>query len=72
MPFCPGTGIPYGRSPFAFSGGTVEARSTLTAGVNFTSWTTFVGCPTGVAEAVATFDIREPGRREGGFVFFSV
>ena len=71
MPFCPATGIPYGMSPFAFSAGTTEARSTVMAGVSFTSRTTFVVCSTGVGDAPEIFGFREPGRREACAAFFS-
>jgi hypothetical protein len=72
MPFCPGTGIPYGMSPLAFSAGTAKARGTLAVAVTFGSWTTFTTCSSGVGEAFVTFEIREPERRGGGFAFFSV
>ena len=75
MPFWPGTGIPYGISPFAFSAGTAEARITVALGVNFASVTTDAGCSGGVGAAAATFDFRELGRRapaEVRFVLLSV
>jgi len=72
MPLCPGTGIPYGRSPFAFSAGTVEARCTVTAGVIFSSLTGLLACSGGVGDAWAGFRFRELGRRDTRFVFFSV
>src|SRR5215472_4126815 len=71
MPFCPGTGIPYGMSPFAFSTGTAEARSTVIVGVALSSGTRFVGCSSGVGDAWAGFRFCELGRRGTRFVFFS-
>jgi len=72
MPLCPGTGIPYGRSPFAFSAGTVEARCTVTAGVIFSSLTGLLACSGGVGDASPGLRFRELGRRDTRFVFFSV
>jgi len=71
MPFCPATGIPYGMSPFAFSAGTAEARSTVIVGVSFTSRTTFVVCSTGAGDPPEMFEFREPGRCEARVAFFS-
>jgi hypothetical protein len=71
MPLWPGTGIPYGISPFAFSTGTAEALSTVIVGVTFSSLTSFVGCSSGVGDASAGFRFRELGRRDTRFVFFS-
>jgi hypothetical protein len=67
MPFWPGTGIPYGISPFAFPAGAAEARSTV--GVNFSSLAGFDGSWSGLGPASAAFDSREVGRREGRVVF---
>ena len=72
MPLWPGTGIPYGKSPFALSGGTAEARSTVTGGGSFSSLTRFVSCSRGVGDASAGLRFREIGRRAACFAFFSV
>src|SRR5215475_14848952 len=56
-------------SPFAFSTGTAEARSTL--GVAISSLTRLGGCSSGVGDASAGFRFREFGRCGTGFVFFS-
>jgi len=69
MPLWPGTGIPYGRSPFAFSTGTAEAR--MIVGVFFSSWTAFVTCSSGVGDASAGLMFREPACRGTRFDFFS-
>ena len=68
MPFCPGTGIPYGMSPFAFPAGAAEAGSTV--GANFSSLTGFDGSWIALGVAWAGFDSREVSRREArvGFV----
>ena len=71
MPLWPGTGIPYGKSPFAFSMGTPEARTTVMVGATFSSRTRFVGCSSGVGDASAGFMFRELGRREARLFFFS-
>lgn len=71
MPLWPGTGIPYGKSPFAFSAGTADACSTVTLGVTFSSLTRLVGCSRGVGDASAGLGIRELGRRATRFVFLS-
>jgi hypothetical protein len=60
MPFCPETGIPYGKSPFAFSGGTGKAR--------FCSFASTVGCSIGVGDASAASEGSEVDRRDGCFV----
>ena len=65
MPFWPGTGIPKGISPFAFSAGAAEAGRTV--GVNFSSLAGFDGSADGLGSGA--FDSREPGRR-GFRVFF--
>lgn len=70
MPLWPGTGIPYGISPFAFSAGTAEARCTVTTGT-FSLLTRFGGCSSGVGDAATGFDCGELGRRRACFVFFS-
>src|SRR5947207_8167308 len=70
MPLWPGTGIPYGISPFALSAGTAEARSTV--GVTISSLMRFIGCSSGVGDAPTTLDCGEGGRRAARFVFFSV
>jgi len=67
MPLWPGTGIPYGMSPFAFSTGTTEARSTL--GVAISSLTRLGGCSSGVGDTLAGFRFREFGRTDTGLVF---
>jgi hypothetical protein len=54
-------------SPFAFSTGTAEARSTL--GVAISSLTRLGGCSSGVGDTSAGFRFREPGRRDTGLVF---
>src|SRR5262252_7484508 len=59
-------------SPFAFSTGTAEARSTVIVGVALSSGTRFVGCSSGVGDAWAGPKFRELGRRDTRFVFFSV
>jgi hypothetical protein len=69
MPLWPGTGIPYGISPFAFSTGTAEARSTV--GVAICSLTRLGGCSSGVGDTSAGFSFRELGRGDARFVFFS-
>ena len=58
-------------SPFAFSTGTAEARSTVIVGVALSSGTRFVSCSSGVGDAWAGFRFREPGRCDTRFVFFS-
>lgn len=63
--------MPYGRSPFALSIGTPEARITVTVGVIFSSSTGIVGCSTGVGDASAGFKLRELGRRGVRLVFLS-
>lgn len=70
MPLWLGTGIPYGKSAFAFSGGTLEARCTMTEGLTFSSLARSTGCPSGVGEAPTTFDRGEVGRRETRVVVF--
>jgi hypothetical protein len=57
-------------SPFAFSAGTAEARSTVTTGI-FSSLTKFGGCSSGVGDAATRFDCDEVGRRDTRFVFLS-
>ena len=69
MPLWPGTGIPYGISPFAFSTGTAEARRT--GGVAICSLTRLGGCSSGVGDTSAGFRFREVGRRDTRLVFFS-
>ncbi len=64
MPFWPGTGIPYGISPFAFSAGTAEAGRTV--GASFSSLAGFDGSSGGLGLASGTFDSREVGRRGPG------
>src|SRR5215467_805611 len=54
-------------SPFAFSTGTAEARSTL--GVAISSLTRLGGCSSGVGDTSAEFRFRELGRRDTGLVF---
>src|SRR5215471_8674613 len=54
-------------SPFAFSTGTAEARSTL--GVAISSLTRLGGCSSGVGDTSAGFRFRELGRRDTGVVF---
>ena len=54
-------------SPFAFSTGTAEARSTL--GVAISSLTRLGGCSSGVGDSPAEFRFRELGRRDTGLVF---
>ena len=61
MPFLPGTGMAYGMSPFAFSGGTTEAGNTL--GVGFSSWVGCGDCSSAIGVGPGTFDIRESERR---------
>src|SRR5262245_9320128 len=69
MPFWPGTGIPYGISPFAFSTGTAEARRTV--GVAISSLARLGGRSSGVGDTSAGFRFRELGRRDIRLVFFS-
>src|SRR6476659_1945546 len=65
--------MPYGKSPFAFSGGADAARCTTTAGVTFSSLTRSVGCSSGAGDAAVAVRFRELGRRAARFVvFFSV
>src|SRR5215831_7419093 len=54
-------------SPFAFSTGTAEARSTL--GVAISSLTRLGGCSSGVGDTSAGFRFPEFGRRDTGLVF---
>ena len=54
-------------SPFAFSTGTAEARSTL--GVAICSLTRLGGCSSGVGDTLAGFRFGELGRRDPGLVF---
>jgi len=54
-------------SPFAFSTGTAEARSTL--GVAISSLTRLGGCSSGVGDTLAGFRFGELGRRDPGLVF---
>ena len=62
MPLWPGTGIPKGISPFAFSAGAAEAGRTV--GVNFSSLAGFDGSADGLGLASGAFGSREVGRRE--------
>jgi len=54
-------------SPFAFSTGTADARSTL--GVAISSLTRLGGCSSGVGDTLAGFRFGELGRRDPGLVF---
>src|SRR6266498_5129492 len=67
MPLRPGTGIPYGISPFAFSAGAGEAGSTVR--VNFSSLAGFGGAPGALGPASPAFDSWEAGCREARVVF---
>ena len=67
MPFWPGTGIPKGISPFAFSAGAAEAGRTV--GVNFSSLAGFDGSSIGVGTGSVPFDSREVARRESRAFF---
>ncbi len=67
MPFRFGTGIPYGKSPFAFSAGAAEAGNRVAAG--FFSFSGFTGPSGGVGDGSTTFDSREVGRRQVRVVF---
>src|SRR5215211_433241 len=71
MPLWPGTGMPYGKSPFAFSAGAAEACSTVTVGVTFSSLTRLICCSSGVGDASVGLRFRELGRRAIRFVFLS-
>ena len=65
MPFLPGTGIPYGISPFAFSTGTAAAGNKVGAG--FSSLRGFDGSSRGLASGPAAFDSRDVSRPEARF-----
>jgi hypothetical protein len=72
MPFWPGTGIPYGMSPLALSGGAAEARINVAAGVPFASFSIAAGCSAGVGVASTTFKSVEAGRCVARFGLFRV
>lgn len=67
MPFRPGTGIPYGISPFAFSAGAAEAANMV--GPDFSSLADFDGSSSGLASGWDVPGSREVGRREVRMVF---
>ena len=60
--------MPYGKSPFAFSAGTVEARCTRTLGVTFSL--RFVDCSSGVGDGSTRFECGDVGCRDALLVVF--
>jgi hypothetical protein len=67
MPFRPGTGIPYGKSTFAFS--IAAAETPRTVPVNSSSLGDCDGCATADGVAAAAGAAREVGRRVACGVF---